>query len=132
MMKMASGDDFPLWQVPKRGLDWFFVAEEACGGGTSVLGLFMMVSLFIEFFGIGFMSRWASRWARYTWARLGGLARPGGLCPPRGSSVPPTKLRGSLLFQKKSSKSFIQFRELLFLHKKQHHGSSTENSVSLG
>jgi hypothetical protein len=33
---------------------------------------------------------------------------------------------------KKSSKSFVAFGELLFLHKKQHHGSSAENSVSLG
>ena len=60
----------------------------------------------------------------------GGLARPGGLWGPCGSSAAPTKLPGSLLVQKKSSKSFVQFRELLFLHKKQHHGSSAENSVS--
>ena len=40
--------------------------------------------------------------------------------------------RNSLLLYKKSSQSFVPFRELLFLHKKQHHGSSIENSVSLG
>ena len=33
--------------MPERGLDWFSLATEACGGGTSDLGLFMMVSLFI-------------------------------------------------------------------------------------
>jgi hypothetical protein len=49
MMKMATGDDFPSGRVPERGLDWFFVATEACGGGTSDLGLFLMVSLFIGF-----------------------------------------------------------------------------------
>jgi len=33
---------------------------------------------------------------------------------------------------KKSSKSFVAFGELLFPHKKQHHGSSAENNVSSG
>jgi hypothetical protein len=36
------------------------------------------------------------------------------------------------LFHKKSPKSFTAFGELLFLHKKQHHGSSAENSASPG
>ena len=30
MMKMATGDGTPL----RQGADWFFVATEACGGGT--------------------------------------------------------------------------------------------------
>ena len=51
MMKMTTGDDSPSGGVPERGLDWFFVAIEACGGGTSHLGFFLMVSLFIGFFG---------------------------------------------------------------------------------
>ncbi len=37
MMKMATGDDFPLRQGAGKGLDWFLVATEACGG-TSDLG----------------------------------------------------------------------------------------------
>ena len=41
--------DPPSGKVPERGLDWFSVATEPCGGGTSYLGLFMMVSLFIGF-----------------------------------------------------------------------------------
>ena len=32
MMKMATGDDSPSGRVPERGLDWFSVAKEACGG----------------------------------------------------------------------------------------------------
>ena len=46
-----------------------------------------------------------------------GLACPGGLCPPR--CPPPVVLgsRNSLYWYKKSSQSFIPFRELLFLHK---------------
>ena len=38
MMKMATGDDSPLRQGAGKGLDWFSVAIEPCGGGTSDLG----------------------------------------------------------------------------------------------
>ena len=38
MMKMATEDGSPLWQGAKKGVDWFSVATEACGGGTSDLG----------------------------------------------------------------------------------------------
>ena len=61
MMKMATVMIPPSGGVPERGLDWFLVATEPCGGGTYDLGLFLMVSLFIGFFDIGFMGRWSSR-----------------------------------------------------------------------
>ena len=38
MMKMATGDDSLLRQGAGTGLDWFSVATEPCGGGTSDLG----------------------------------------------------------------------------------------------
>ena len=38
MMKMATGDDSPLRQGAGTELDWFSVATEPCGGGTSDLG----------------------------------------------------------------------------------------------
>ena len=38
MMKMATGDDSPSGRVPERGIDWFSVATEPYGGGTSDLG----------------------------------------------------------------------------------------------
>ena len=38
MMKMATGDDSPLRQGAGTGLDWFSVATEPYGGGTSDLG----------------------------------------------------------------------------------------------
>ena len=38
MMKMAIGDDSPLWQGAGKGLDWFSVDIDPCGGGTSDLG----------------------------------------------------------------------------------------------
>ena len=61
MMKMSNGDDPPSHGEPERGLDLFFVATEACGGGNCNVGLLLMVSLFIGFFGIGFTRRRASR-----------------------------------------------------------------------
>ena len=56
MMKMASGDDGPLRQGAREGLDWFLVATEACGSGTSDLGYFLGVSVFIGMFGVSFKS----------------------------------------------------------------------------
>ena len=51
MMKMATGDDSPLRQGAGTGLDWFSMATEPCGGGTSDLGYFLEVSVFIGIFG---------------------------------------------------------------------------------
>ena len=53
MMKMATGDDSPLRQGARTGLDWFKVATEACGSGTPDLGYFLEVSIFIGIFGVG-------------------------------------------------------------------------------
>jgi hypothetical protein len=119
----------PFGRVPEQGLDWFFVATEACDGGTSNVGLFLGVSVFIGFFSISFTRRWASRGPPPTRV-CRGVARLGVLWVERGLwwFFAPLFLFSS----KKSSKSFVQFWELLFLHKKQHHGSSTENSVSPG
>ena len=38
MMKMDIRDDSPLRQGARKGLDWFLVAIEPCGGETSDLG----------------------------------------------------------------------------------------------
>ena len=61
MMKMVTGEGSPSGRVPEQGPDWLFMATEACGGGTSDLGLFLGVYVFIRFFGVGFTRRWASR-----------------------------------------------------------------------
>ena len=42
----------PSGRVPKWAPDYFFVALEACGGGTPDLGLFLGVSIFIRIFGV--------------------------------------------------------------------------------
>ena len=72
----------------------------------------------IGIYSVGFRVRGATRWGQPTWACMEG-ARPGGLCPPRYPPPPPMVLgsRNSLLLYKKSSQSFVPFRELLFLHK---------------
>ena len=41
--------------MPEQAPDWFFVATEACGGGTLDL-VFSGASRFIGIFGVGFMS----------------------------------------------------------------------------
>ena len=47
MMKMATGDGFPLREGARTGPDWFLVAIEACGGGTPDLGYVLVVSIYI-------------------------------------------------------------------------------------
>ena len=100
MMKMASGDDSPLRQGAGTGLQMVFLryrglwrrrrSSRFISGGFSIYRIFQ---------------RWnhAKRGHRGTTRHLGargGLARPGGLWGPCGSSAPPTKLHGSLLVQK--------------------------------
>ena len=75
---------------------------------TSDLGLFLGVSVFIGFFAS--VSREDGPRGEHN--TLGHAWGPGGLCPPHGSFGPPTKLLVPLLFQKKSSKSFVAFGEL--------------------
>jgi hypothetical protein len=62
----------PSGRVPERALDWFFVATEACGGGTPDLGLFLEFSLFIGGFGVGDKSRGSTRWRQGKGRALGG------------------------------------------------------------
>ena len=75
----------PSGRMPERAPDWFSVATEPCGGGTSDLG---SPQGFLEYLTIYRAKRGygrPTRWAQPTWARLGPQARPGGLCPPRGT-----------------------------------------------
>ena len=101
MMKMASGDGFPLWQGAGTGSRLVVVATEVCGGGTPDLGLFLEVSIFIRIFGVGNKSRGAMRRRQTRGARPRG--RFPGLWWPRDSSGPTPMLPGLLLVHKKSS-----------------------------
>ena len=59
----------------------------------------------------------ATRWAQPTRVRPGGLARPGGCWPPWPPSSVDFGSNNSHIFWNNSPKSFVPFRELLFLHK---------------
>ena len=48
--------DPPFGRVPEQGPDWFLVATEACGGGTSDLAYFPKVSVFVGEVSIDFKS----------------------------------------------------------------------------
>ena len=53
---MPFGDDGPLRQGAKEGLNWFSVAMEASGDRTPDLGYSLEVSVFIGIFGVGLTS----------------------------------------------------------------------------
>src|SRR3990170_2601102 len=105
----------PSVRVPKRGLDWISWIQRPCGGGTSDLGLPLG---FLEYLMIYRAKRGCGRpprWAQPTWARLGPQARPGGLCPPRGTPQVLLWPIGCLLVHKKPTKSFTVFGLRLIL-----------------
>ena len=100
MMKMPTGEGFPLRQGAETGLDCLLVATEACGGRTPDLGFFLEVSVFIGIFGIGFTSRGVSGLSTRQGARPGGWARPPPSWAAQDSSGPSPILRGLPLVQK--------------------------------
>ena len=76
MMKMATGEGFPLRQGAGTGLDWFSVALEVCGGGTPDLGYVLEVWVYIRGVGIGNKLEGSPRRPRGRGVRPGGRARP--------------------------------------------------------
>ena len=61
----------PSGRVPEQGPDCFFMATEDYSSETSDLVLFLGVSIFIGFFGIGLTLRWVTRGPLDTRARQG-------------------------------------------------------------
>ena len=107
----------PSSRVTKRGPDWLSVATEPCGGGTSDLG---SPRGFLEYLGIYRVKKGYGRplrWAQPTWARLGHLATPRCLVLTSFNFCSSHEASIASFVPKKSSKSFIAFGELLFLHK---------------
>ena len=51
MMKMATGEGFPLWQGAGMGLDWLSVATDASGGGTPDLFSVLEVLGYVGIYG---------------------------------------------------------------------------------
>ena len=131
---MASGDDGPLRQGAREGLDRFLVATEACGGGTSDLGFFLGVSVFIGIFGVGFTSGGSPNRPRDRGPRPGGWARPPPSWTPRDSPGPTLLLRCLLLVHKKSSKisTSIRLRLIFLFCKTQKQGKNRNWHWALG
>ena len=76
MMKMATGEGFPLRQGAGTGLDWLSVAKEASGGGTPDLLCSLMFLGYMEIYRRKKYVRGAMRGSRGWRARPGGWARP--------------------------------------------------------
>ena len=109
----------------------FLVATVACGVGTPDLGYFLGVSVFIGEVGV------ENKSGGPTGSPRGTGARPGGGCAP--TLVGPTRLpSGRFLFQyfsyflEKFSVDFQRIPGTFTSAQKQHHGNSSENSVSPG
>ena len=86
MMKMATGEGFPLWQGAGTGLDWLLVATEASGGGTPDLSCPPMFLGYMEIYRQKKYVRGATRGSRGWRARPGGVGAPP--CLVTSSQIP--------------------------------------------
>ena len=100
MMKMATGEGFPLRQGAETGLDWLSVATEASGGGTPDLLCSLMFLGYMEIYRQKKYVKGATRGPRGWRARPGGWARPPASWPPRRTPNVHSKSSGHLLVQK--------------------------------
>lgn len=104
MMKMAFDEDDPLRQGAGEGQDWFFVALEACGGGTPNLGFCLGVLEFIGIFDVSLTLERSRRKSQARGARPREVGRQVGLWLPRPLRGLALVLRGSLLIHKNHHK----------------------------
>ena len=95
----------PSGRVPKQGPDWFFVATEACGGGTPDLFCFPMVLGYIGIYRRKKYVRGATR------APRGWRARPGGV------GAPPYLVSSSFVPWSRVQVSWITFGEKIMFPK---------------
>ena len=102
------------------------MATEACGGGTSDLGYFLEVWVFIEEVGVEDKSRGPTGSPRGTGARPPTLVEPTEL--PSGRFL----FQYFLYFPQKISVDFQHIPRTFISAQKQHQDSSAENLVSLG
>ena len=76
MMKMATGEGFPLRQGAGTGLDWLSVATEASGGGTPDLLCSRMFLGYMEIYMRKKYIRGVTRGSRGWRVHPGGWVRP--------------------------------------------------------
>ena len=124
----------PSGRVPEWAPNWFFVATQAYGGGTSDLGFFSGVSVFIGIFGVGLTSGGSPSHPRDRGRAQGGRERPPPSWMARDSSGPTLLLRGLLLVHKKSSKigTSIGLRLVFLFCKTQKQGKNKNWHWALG
>ena len=94
--------------MPERGLDWFFVATEACGGETSDLGL---PRGFLEYLAVYRVKRLCGRSPRghNPLATPGPPGAPRWVVPPSGHPSGTSLAHWMSSGPKKSPKSFAAF-----------------------
>ena len=107
------------------------MATEACGGGTSDLGYFLEVWAFIGDVGIEKKSG-APREVHEAQGRAQGGGHAPTLVGPTGLPSGRFLFQYFLYFPQKISVDFPRIPRTFISAQKQHHGSSAENSVSLG
>ena len=106
MMKMATGEGFPLRQGAGMGLDWFLVSTEASGGGTPDLLFSRMFLVYTSIYRQKKSIRGATRGPRGWGARLPPWACLPASWPPRCFLDVHSKSPGLHLFQKWFSRRF--------------------------
>ena len=99
MMKMATGEGFPLRQGAGMGLDWFAVALEVCSGGTPDLFCSPMFLGYMDIYRQKKSVRGATRGPR-GWGRAQGQARLPASWLPQGFPNVYSKSPGLLPLQK--------------------------------
>ena len=132
MMKMANGDDFPHRRSAGTGSILVFHGSRGLRRrnfwSRVISGGFCIYRIFWCWFQ-------AKMGLKVSTTHLGAPGPPGApmcLAPYSWIFSPSHGASSASFVPKKSSKSFVAFGELRFLHKKQHHGSFAENNVSLG
>ena len=108
------------------------MATEACGGGTSDLGYFLEVWVFIGEVGVENKSGGPTGGPRGTGARPSGVGTPSTLVGPTGLPSGNSSFQYFLHFPEKFSVDFHRIPRTSISTQKQHHGSSAEKSVSPG
>ena len=108
------------------------MATEACGGGTSDLGYFLEVWVFIGEVGVENKSGGPTGSPRRTGARPRGVGTPSTLVGPTGLPSSNSLFHYFLYFLEKFSVDFQRILRTFISAQKQHHGNSAENSVSPG
>ena len=103
MLKMATGDDSPLWQGARTGLDWFSMDMEASRGGTPDLFSSPMFLGYMDIYRRKKSVRGATRSRRGCGARPWGQACLPASWPPRSFLDFNSKSPGLCSFRKSRS-----------------------------